>query len=74
MPRTTLVDRMMNELTIYGGLVMRRCDVLRLAKEHLGEHAKEPFGAQYFAFHPPALEDQTLEPWPLEEARKIMSR
>jgi hypothetical protein len=48
---------------------MRRCDVLRLAKEHMGERAKEPFGAQYFALHGPAI---GAEPWLLDEARKVM--
>jgi hypothetical protein len=65
-----ILDRMMNEVAVYGGLPLRRCDILRLATEHLGKDAGEPFGAQYFAFHPPAVE---LEPWPLEEARRIMA-
>lgn len=65
----TVVTRLMNEVIIYGGLPMRRADVYTLCTEHLGEHAGPPFGADFFAFYPPAVE---LEPWPLEEARRIM--
>lgn len=64
-----LVSKMMNEVAIYGGLPMRRADIITLATEHMGEHAREPFGAQYFALHGPAVD---LEPWPLDEAREIM--
>lgn len=67
--RITIIDRLMNEVTLYGGLPMRRCDVLRLATEHMGEHAKEPFGAQYFAMHGQTVE---MEPWDLDEARQVM--
>jgi hypothetical protein len=68
MRKPTLADRMMNEVTIYGGLPMRRCDVVTLAAEHLGG-IREPFGAHYFAFHGETVD---MEPWPLDEARKVM--
>lgn len=67
--RTNMVTQIMNEVTLYGGLPMRRCDILILAWEHMGEGAREPFGAQYFALHGPAV---AMEPWPLAEARKVM--
>jgi hypothetical protein len=51
---TTTIDRIMNEVALYGGLPLRRGDILKLAKEHLG----------------PAVE---TEPWPYDEARKVMS-
>lgn len=50
-------------------LVDRRCDVVTLATEHLGPGAGEPFAAQYFAFHGPAV---NADPWPLDQARKVM--
>jgi hypothetical protein len=65
----TLVERLMNEVTAYGGIPMRRGDVAILAAEHLGDRAGEPFGAQYFAFHGPAVD---AEPWPLERVRALM--
>jgi len=66
----TVLDRIMNEVALYGGLPLRRGDILRLAEEHLGAGAREPFGAQYFALHGPAVD---IEPWPYEEARRIMA-
>ena len=70
MKRPTLADRLLSEVTIYGGLPMRRADIVVLAAEHLGDDAGEPFGAYYFALHGPAVD---AEPWPLDEARKIMA-
>jgi hypothetical protein len=66
--RETLIDRVMNEVTLYGGLPMRRGDILILAAEHLGPHANCRFGADYFAMMPPAVD---MEPWTLDEARRI---
>jgi hypothetical protein len=66
--RTTLVDRIMNEVALYGGLPMRRCDIYTLATEHLGEHAGAPFGADWFAFHPVTV---NVEPLSLGMARRI---
>lgn len=68
--RHTLVTRLMNEVAIYGGLPLRRYDILTLATEDLGSQANTKFGAQWFAFHGPAVE---MEPWPLEEARRILA-
>lgn len=66
--RETLCDRIMNEVTIYGGLPLRRADVYTLASEHQGGyHGK--FGADYFAF---AFEAVDMEPWPIDHAREIM--
>lgn len=59
----TLIDRIMNEVIFYGGIPMRRYDVLRHAKKVLG--TAKPFGAEYFAFHPKAIEG--VEPWTLAE-------
>lgn len=70
MSRKSLVSHLMNEVTNYGGLPMRRCDVLRLATEHMGEHARPPFGAEYFAFAGPTV---NANPWTLEAAREVMS-
>lgn len=67
--RETIADRVMNEVTVYGGLPMRRCDVFTLATEHMGEYAAPPFGADYFAFAGPAV---ALDPWPIAKAREIM--
>ena len=69
MRRPKLIDRLMNEVAIYGGLPMRRGDIVTLATEHMGERAREPFGAQYFALHGAAVD---AEPWPLEDARRVM--
>ena len=68
--RQTLVTRLMNEVVIYGGLPPRRCDILTLATEDLGSQAGTKFGAQWFAFHGPAV---NFEPWPLEQAREILA-
>lgn len=68
--RTTLVDRIMNEVALYGGIPLRRYDIARLAREHLGPDAKEPFGPMYFACHGPAVE---FEPWTYEAARETMA-
>lgn len=68
--KPAIIDRLMNEVAIYGGLPLRRCDIYRLATEHLGSQAGPPFGADFFAFSPEAVE---MEPWPLEEARRIMA-
>lgn len=67
--RKTLADRIMNEVILYGGLPMRRCDVYTLATEHLGGQARGRSGADYFAFAPAAVE---MEPWALDQAREIM--
>lgn len=64
----TVLERIFNEVKIYGGLPMRRGDIAVLAREHMGPEAREPFGPQYFAFHGPAVD---MEPWPLDEARRI---
>lgn len=64
-----LIDRIMNEVTMYGGLPMRRGDVIVLATEHLGEHAGEPFGAQYFALRGDVVD---ADPWSLEAAREVL--
>lgn len=69
MARETLCDRIMNEVTIYAGLPLRRCDAFTLAREHQGNYAGR-FGADYIAFAFPAVE---MEPWPIDEARRIMS-
>lgn len=66
--RQTLADKIMNEVTIYGGLPMRRADVYTLAREHQGEY-RGRFGADYLAFARDAVD---MEPWPLDEAREIM--
>ena len=70
--RPTLVDELMNEVTFYGGLPMRRCDVFTLCTEHLGDEAKrcELYGADYFAFRPAAAPAH-VTPLPLETARRI---
>jgi hypothetical protein len=68
-PRFSVIDRIMNEVALYGGIPLRRGSILKLAKEHLGADAKEPFGAQYFALHGLAVE---MEPWTLEAARQLM--
>lgn len=69
--KTNVVTQIMTEVALYGGLPLRRCDILVLAKEHLGkEGAREPFGAQYFALRGPAVQ---MEPWPIEKAREIMA-
>jgi hypothetical protein len=65
----TLAQRISEEVTIYGGLPMRRRDVYILASEHLGSDAGPPFGADWFAFGGATVD---AEPWPLEEARRIM--
>jgi len=71
MARETLASRILNEVAIYGGLPLRRGDILRLASEHLGpEQCHGRFGAQYFALHGPVVD---LEPWSLDEARKVMA-
>lgn len=64
------IDLILNEVALYGGLPLRRRDILTLAKEHLGKDAKEPYGAQYFALHPPASK---LDPLPLAKARALMA-
>ena len=64
-----LVDRMMNEVKLYGGVPMRRCDIYTLATEHLGKHARDRFGADYFAFSGDAVEG--VAPLPLDVARRI---
>lgn len=71
MSKPTLATRLMNEVIIYGGLPMRRCDVYTLAAEHLGSHARDRFGADWFAFGPYA-KVVDMEPWTLAEAREIM--
>lgn len=63
-----MIDRLMEEVALYGGLPLRRGDILRLAQEHM-PGVGEPFGPAYFAFHGPAVD---FEPWPLEEARRVM--
>jgi hypothetical protein len=65
-----ILSRLLAEVAIYGGLPMRRGDIYTLAAEHMGERAGGRFGADYFAFHPPAVD---AEPWPLEEARREMA-
>lgn len=70
MRRPTLVDRVMQEVTIYGGLPLRRADVYALASEELGERAGGRYGAQWFAFGGPAVD---LTPWSLSEAREIFN-
>lgn len=65
-----VTQKILTEVAIYGGLPMRRGDIARLAQEHLGERAGEPFGAWYFALNGPAVE---TEPWPLEKAREVMA-
>lgn len=68
--RQTLVDRVMNETTIYGGLPLRRADVYTLACEDLGDQSGKRFGADWFAFGGPAAD---LTPWSLSEAREIFN-
>lgn len=63
-----LIDRIMGEVALYGGLPLRRSDILRLAQEHM-PGVREPFGPAYFAFHGPTVD---LEPWPFEEAQRVM--
>lgn len=67
--RPDALRRIMEEVVIYGGLPMRRCDVYALACEHLGDQAGRPFGADWFAFGPEPVE---LEPYSLADARRIM--
>lgn len=67
--RQNLVSVLVSEVAIYGGLPMRRSDILILATEHLGEFAGAKFGAQWFALHGPVVD---MDPWPIDEAREIM--
>lgn len=67
--KTGVIQTLMNEVALYGGFPLRRYDILYFAKQHLGKDAGEPFGAEYFAFHGPAVE---MEPWPREAAAKIL--
>ena len=71
MKKRRFMDELMNEVALYGGLPMRRADIYTLAAEHLGQHASGRFGADYFAFRPPAVD---MEPWPLDEARELCAR
>ena len=66
----SLAQQLFDEVTIYGGLPMRRADVMVLATEHMGASAGPPFGADWLAFGCPAVD---LPPWSLEEARKVMA-
>lgn len=67
--KQNLVSALMSEVAIYGGLPMRRSDILILATEHLGEYAGAKFGAQWFALHGPAVE---MDPWQIDQAREVM--
>lgn len=66
--RETLCDKIMNEVTIYGGLPMRRADVYILAREHQGDY-RGRFGTDYIAFVHKTVD---VEPWPIDQAREIM--
>ena len=66
--RENSVTRLLNEVIIYGGLPLRRGDVFTLATEHLGADAGKRFGADWFAFHPPAVD---MEPVSLEFFRSL---
>lgn len=68
MKRESLASRLFNEVALYGGIPLRRCDILRAAREDLGDHADDRFGADYFALHGPAVD---AEPWTLEAFRAL---
>lgn len=74
MRRPTVVDKVMNEVTLYGGIAMRRADAYTLASEHMGESAGGRFGADWFAFGGPRFEvPEGRRACTLEEAREILS-
>lgn len=64
-----ITTALLNEVTFYGGIPLRRADVATLAAEHLGERDCRPYGSDYFAFHGLAVD---REPWTLEAARELM--
>lgn len=68
MRKPSFIDNLMSETVLYGGLPMRRCDVLRVATEDMGERAPKLYGPDYFAFFPPAVE---AEPLTIEQFRAI---
>lgn len=67
MARSTPADQLLNEVALYGGFPLRRCDILTVAAEDIGKaNAGRTFGADWFAFHPPAV---NMDPWPIDEYR-----
>lgn len=52
---TRVVDKILNEKILFGGLVLRRIDAVKWMQED-GIDARQ---IDFFVFHPPALPDDT---------------
>lgn len=66
-PGRQIVDGLMNEVILYGGIPMRRCDVYRDALEATGSHK----AADMFAF---GLRARAVDakPWSLDTFRRLV--
>lgn len=69
MKRQTLTDKIMNEVIIFGGIPLRRCDAFTIAQENQPDwNPGDKFGCDYQAFAPKAVD---MEPYTLEEYRAL---